>query len=73
MFFSVVCYGKLNGLTESLTQLLHHKEKIVDIILETLNSSTIGHSSKTSGILGCDAVLDVMSHLFLDLQQVCFF
>ncbi|KAL5266183.1 hypothetical protein ACHWQZ_G003559 [Mnemiopsis leidyi] len=57
----VTCYGKLNTITESLPQLLHHKDKIVDIILESLQDTRVRH--------GCDAVLDVLSHLALDLQQ----
>ena len=32
----MTCYGKLNLITESLPQLLHHKDTIVDIILESL-------------------------------------
>ena len=56
------CYKKLNTITESVAQLLHHKDTIVAVLVESLADDVNQH--------GADAILDVISHLALDLQQV---
>eukprot|EP00116_Pleurobrachia_bachei_P001163 sb/3461425/ len=55
------CYKKLNTITESVAQLLHHKDTIVTVLVESLADDVNQH--------GADAILDVISHLALDLQQ----
>ena len=59
---AVTCAGKLTPMTESLALLLHHREKIVEVACEALTNGDTSH--------GADAILDVISNLALDLQQV---